>query len=107
MGRTLSHRLLIIKLWAQGKEYSEISLNACHSLSAIQNYVDKFKRTITLSKEGYDVNRISFLLRLSSSLIEQYIELYNKLDFISHREQELNNFLKKNLMITNYQEAQL
>lgn len=107
MGRTLSHRLLIIKLWAQGKEYSEIALNACHSLSAIQNYVDKFKRTITLSKEGYDVNRISFLLRLSSSLIEQYIELYNKLNFIKHREQELNNFLKKSLMITNHQETQL
>jgi len=107
MGRTLSHRLLIIKLWAQGKEYSEIALNTCHSLIAIQNYVDKFKRTIALSKEGYDVNRIAFLLRLSSSLVEQYIELYNKLDLVQHREQELSNFLKKNLITVADQEDQL
>lgn len=104
VGRTLSHRLLIIKLWAKGKEYSEISKNTCHSLSAIQNYVDKFKRTIVIYKEGYDTNRISFLLRLSTSLVEQYIDLYKKLDFVEHRERELNSFFKKNL-ISNNQEA--
>jgi hypothetical protein len=104
VGRTLSHRLLIIKLWAQGKEYSEISLNACHSLSAVQNYVDKFKRTIALSKESYDINRISFLLRISTSLVEQYVNLYHKLDFAAHREKELSSFLKKSF-ISNNQEA--
>jgi len=106
VGRTLSHRLLIIKLWAKGKEYSEISKNTSHSLSAIQNYIDKFKRTISLSKEGYDTNRISFLLRLSTSLVEQYIELYHRLDFVEHREQELNSFFKKN-SIPNSQEPKL
>ncbi|MFQ6084516.1 MAG: DUF1670 domain-containing protein [Candidatus Aminicenantia bacterium] len=106
VGRTLSHRLLIIKLWAQGKEYSEIAKNTCHSLPAIQNYVDKFKRTITLSKEGYDVNRIAFLLRLSGSLVEQYIDIYNKLDFVQHREQELNSFFKKK-SITSDQEDKI
>lgn len=104
VGRTLSHRLLIIKLWAQGKEYSEISLNACHSLSAVQNYVDKFKRTVALVKEGYDINRISFLLRISTSLVEQYVNLYHRLDFAAHREEELNGFLKKRLT-SNNQEA--
>ncbi len=95
MGRTLSHRLLIIKLWAQGKEYSAIAKTACHSLNAIQNYVDKFKRTISLSKEGYDVNRIAFILRISSSLVEQYLEIYKQVDLVPHRGQELNNLLKK------------
>lgn len=96
IGRTLSHRLLVIKLWAKGKEYSEIRRETNHSLGAIQNYVDKFKRTISLSKEGYDVNRISFLLKLSSSLVEQYITVYKQLDFIEHREQELKDLFKKN-----------
>jgi hypothetical protein len=104
MGRTLTHRLQIIKLWAQGKEYSQIAKSACHSLAAVQNYVDKFKRTIVLSKEGYDINRIAFLLRISSSLVEQYVDLYNRLDFIEHREQELNDFLKKNNLSTDNQE---
>ena len=75
MGRTLSHRMLIVTLWAKGKEYTEISQHPCHSVKAIQNYVDKFKRTIALSKEGYDVHQIAFLLRLSPSLVAQYIEL--------------------------------
>ena len=67
IGRTLSHRLSIIKLWAQGKEYSEISRQAYHSLKAVQNYVDKFKRSVLLSREGYDTKHISFLLRLSQT----------------------------------------
>jgi hypothetical protein len=107
MGRTLSHRLLIIKLWAQGKEYSDIAKSACHSLNAIQNYVDKFKRTIALSKEGYDVNRIAFILRISASLVEQYLEIYQQVDLVSHRRQELNSLLKKNSNTPINQEGQL
>ncbi len=100
IGRTISHRLLIIKHWAQGKEYSEIKRETCHSLNAIQNYVDKFKRTISLSKESYDVNQISFLLRLSPSLVEQYITLYKQLELIEHREQELDDLFKKKCSTT-------
>jgi len=100
IGRTLSHKLLIIRLWAKGKEYSEIAKASCHSLNAIQNYIDKFKRTISLSKENYDVSQIAFLLKLSVPLVQQYIELYNQIDFIEHRENELDSFFKKNLLMT-------
>lgn len=96
IGRTLSHRLSIIKLWAQGKEYSEISRQAYHSLKAVQNYVDKFKRTVLLSREGYDSKHISFLLRLSTPLVEQYLELSRTLAFVDHRKKELTTFSKKN-----------
>jgi uncharacterized protein YerC len=106
MGRTLSHRLLVIKLWAQGKEYTEIKRETCHSINAIQNYIDKFKRTIALAKQGYDVNRISFLLKISTSLVEQYNNLYKELEFIDHREQELNTLLKKNILKTDNAQPQ-
>lgn len=95
IGRTLSHRVLIIKQWAKGKEYSEISRDTCHSVKAVQNYVDKFKRAIALYHEGYNGAKISFLLRISTELIDQYIDLYHHLDFIAHRGEELENFLKK------------
>jgi len=95
IGRTLSHRVLIIKQWAKGKEYSEISRDTCHSVKAVQNYVDKFKRTIALYHEGYNATKISFLLRISPVLIGQYIDLYKQVDFIAHRRQELEDFLKK------------
>jgi hypothetical protein len=107
MGRTLSHRLLIIKQWAKGNEYSDIAKNTNHSLKAVQNYVDKFKRTVTLFKAGYDINRIAFLLRFSATLVEQYIDIYNKLNFIQHRKEQLNNYFKKNSIMTTNQEGQL
>jgi hypothetical protein len=84
-----------VKLWAQGKEYSEISRETRHSFNAIQNYVDKFKRAVVLSREGYDTNHISFLLRMSTSLVEKYLELSRTLDFVAHRKKELT-FSKKN-----------
>jgi hypothetical protein len=102
IGRTLSHRVLIIKHWARGKQYSEISRDTCHSLKAVQNYVDKFKRTIALCHAGYNVTKISFLLRLSAALIEEYIDLYHQLDWIDHRRQELENFLKKSVSADNH-----
>ncbi len=105
MGRTLSHKLLIIKQWAKGCEYSEISRNTNHSVQAVQNYVDKFKRTITLAKEGYDVNRIAFILRLSTSLIIEYVEIHKKLDFIDHRKDELNGYFKKSIKESGNQEG--
>ena len=95
IGRTLSHRLLIVKLWAQGREYSEISRETRHSLNAVQNYIDKFKRTVVLSREGYDTGHISFLLRMSAALVEKYLELSRTLDFVTHRKRELV-FSKKN-----------
>ncbi len=97
IGRTLSHRVLIIKHWAKGKEYSEISRDTSHSLKAVQNYVDKFKRTIALYHAGYNVTKVSFILRLSPALIEEYIDFYQQLDFIDHRREELQNFLKKSV----------
>ena len=97
IGRTLSHRVLIIKQWAKGKEYSEISRSTSHSLKAVHNYVDKFKRTIALCNAGYNVTKISFLLRLSAALVEEYIDIYQQLKFVDHREQELKSFLKKSL----------
>ena len=95
IGRTLSHRVLVIKQWAKGKQYSEIARDTAHSLKAVQNYIDKFKRTIALSDAGYNVTKICFLLRLSVQLVEQYIDLYQQLDFVAHRQQELKDFLKK------------
>lgn len=44
MGRTLSHRRLIVDAWLQGQEYSEIARRTHHSVSSVRNYVQKFQR---------------------------------------------------------------
>jgi hypothetical protein len=95
MGRSISHREIIIRAWLGGKEYGEIAGDTHHSVSAVQNYVSKFKRVIALAQEGYDVHTIAFLVKLSPGLVEAYHELYTTATTVPHRRRELETFLKK------------
>lgn len=97
MGRTLSHRSLIVRHWCMGDEYSEIARKTNHSVNAISNYVRKFKQTVVLMKEGYEVNTIAFLTKISKKLTEEYIDIYAHSDIVAARKQELEDLLKKNM----------
>lgn len=94
MGRSITHRSVIVQQWLQGKEYSEIARDTHHSVIAVQNYVTKFKRAVALMEEGYDVHTIAFLVKLSASLLEQYHRLYKTTKTVAHRREELKGFLK-------------
>ena len=96
MGRTLSHRSLIVTHWLHGKEYSDIARTTFHSIAAVQNYIDKFKRVIALSNENYDVHTIAFLVKISAPLVEEYFKIYKNSKGLTHRQKELHSFLKKN-----------
>jgi len=95
MGRSLSHRKEIIRLWLLGDEYQLIAQKTFHSTGAVRNYVEKFKRVIVLTLQNYDMHTISFLVKLSSTLVKQFQELYETLDIVKHRHDEINNLLKK------------
>ena len=97
MGRTLSHRADIVRHWLLGKEYSQIGRDTFHSAAAVHNYIDKFKRVVSLSLAGCEPFTIAFLVRLSSNLVKQYLELYQTLDIVAHRKEELDGMSKKNL----------
>jgi predicted transcriptional regulator len=106
MGRAISHRCVIVKEWLRGREYTEISRNTHHSVPAIKNYISKFKRVVSLAKEGFDTHTIAFLVKLSASVVEEYYKLYSTLDIIPHRMEELNSFLKKSQSHQNHQSRQ-
>lgn len=95
MGRSISHCSLIVEHWLLGKEYSDIAFTTHHSVPAVQNYVSKFKRVVALSKEGYDLHTISFLTKVSASLVQSYLQLYQAVKVVPHRQKELESFLKK------------
>ena len=95
MGRTLSHRSLIVKEWVKGSEYTDIARKTNHSVKAINNYVQKFKQTVALMKDGYDVNTIAFLTKISKRLAEEYIDIKAHCDIVPSRLEELENLLKK------------
>jgi len=96
MGRSISHRSIIVKEWLKGREYTEISRNTHHSVAAVKNYIEKFKRVIALAEEGFDTHTIAFLVKISAVLVKQYYHLYHSLEAVPHRKAELEHFLKKN-----------
>jgi len=95
MGRTLSHRSLIIKEWVEGYEYTEIAHKTNHSVKAISNYVHKFKQVVALMADGYDVHTIAFLTKISKRLAEEYINIKAHSIIVPSRMHELENLLKK------------
>lgn len=97
MGKSITHRTLIIKEWLLGKEYSEIARKTNHSIEAVANYVDKFKRVVCLAKDNHEINTIAFLVKLSPSLTGQYYQLYLDIESVPHRKEELDDLVKKNL----------
>ena len=95
MGRTLSHRVPIVKKWLQGKEYTEVGRSTCHSVSAVRNYVDKFKRVIALYKDGFEINNIAFIAKVSSTVIIEYLKIFKEAEMAEHRKNEIESFQKK------------
>jgi hypothetical protein len=96
MGRTLSHRRLIVELWLGGKEYSQVARDSHHSVASVQNYVEKFKRVALLAQQELDLDTLAFLARLSKPLAQNYLELLKlKKTAARHRLEELQAGHKK------------
>jgi hypothetical protein len=96
MGRAITHRRLIITLWLQGFEYSEIARKVCHSVDSVANYVDKFKRCAALFASGFDVPTVALMVKLSTPLTRELQRIHSELQGVPHRLRELEEFLKKN-----------
>ena len=96
MGRTISHRFLIVKEWVKGSEYTEIARKTNHSVKSVNNYVNKFKQVVALMKEGYDVHTIALVTKISKRLAEEYIDIYAHSTIVPSRKHELDTLLKKN-----------
>jgi len=100
MGRSVSHREMIVKHWLLGMEFSEIAIKTNHSIEAIANYVEKFKRVVCLAKDNHEISTIAFLVKISVGLAQQYYDLYQTLDIVHCREKELEDVIKKTISQT-------
>lgn len=100
MGRAITHRELIVKQWLEGKEYSQIARSCSHSIDAIANYVDKFRRVVCLAKDNHEIKTIAFLVKISADLAQQYYNLYLNAQIVAHRRSELDELLKKTILQT-------
>ena len=98
MGRSISHREMIVKHWLLGMEFSQIVHQTNHSIEAIANYVEKFKRVVCLAKDNHEITTIAFLVKISGSLARQYYDLYQTLEIVPNRKKELDELIKKTIV---------
>jgi len=95
MGRAVTHREQIVRMWLKGEEYTEIARGSHHSVESVRNYVEKFKRSVVLFTEGYDVHTVGFLVRISPTLAGEFLRVYQESDMVEHRREELEGGAKK------------
>jgi hypothetical protein len=79
MGRGLTHRAQVVEAYLNHKSYSEIERQYQHSLESIDNYIQTFLRVVFLKGKGHSDKEIAFLLKSSTCLVRQHLELYHKL----------------------------
>jgi Protein of unknown function (DUF1670) len=91
IGRTVTHKAILIKNWLKGDELSDLNRKYNHSFSAIESYINTFKRVVFLDHEGYTIDRIAYVQKISASLVTTYLTLWkeHKNKAIPHRVKEI------------------
>lgn len=76
IGPTLSHKGLAIRHWLEGKEPVAVARAINHSLTAVERYLEDFKRVALLAMKGLDEVAIGRAANLSPSLVKTYQAMY-------------------------------
>lgn len=86
IGRALTHRVKAVELYIQRRLLTQIAQEMRHSLNSIKSYINKFARVASLTREGYSVSEIAFLVQISPSLVKKYQQLYQKFNTAEYSE---------------------
>jgi len=78
IGPTLSHKGLAIRHWLQGKEPVAVARAINHSLSAVERYLEDFKRVSLLVIKGLDETAIARAANMSPALVKTYQAMYQE-----------------------------
>ncbi len=79
IGRTLSHKSMIIDLYLSGNVYQDIMRRSRHSAHSIKRYLGSFGRMLLLINGGVtDLKELSHLLSQSDNLTREYLKIFEK-----------------------------
>jgi hypothetical protein len=78
IGPTLSHKGLAIRHWLEGKEPVAIARAINHSLTAVERYLEDFKRVSLLVMKSLDEVAIARAANLSPALVKTYQAMYQE-----------------------------
>lgn len=77
LGRALTHKVEIIRLFEQGHLEPDICrmLSPAHNLSSVERYVQKYKNILKLLRRKFSPLEISGILSMSKMLVVAYVEI--------------------------------
>lgn len=93
IGPGVSHRGVAVRLWLEGKDPVEICREINHSIGAVENYLEKFKRIAYLRGKAFDDYQTALTVGISVALVKTYVELYHEYrnqSFFASRMEEIN-----------------
>ncbi|HET8580595.1 MAG TPA: DUF1670 domain-containing protein [Nitrospiraceae bacterium] len=76
IGPTLSHKAQAVRHWLNGKEPVAITRAINHSLTAVERYLEDFKRVALMTIKGLDPVAIARAGNMSPALVETYQAMY-------------------------------
>lgn len=77
IGRALTHKRIIVRLFKQGYQTPEIARKTNHTEEACDRYIKAYKKVVKLSKK-MGVEEIAQTLEMSVSLVKEYVKLMNE-----------------------------
>ncbi len=80
IGRGVSHKVQTIQLTLQRQLPSQIARQLHHSLAAVERYLTDFAAIAQLLADGWPLETISFVRRVSLGLVREYEALYQQAD---------------------------
>ncbi|NRA13460.1 MAG: DUF1670 domain-containing protein [Crocinitomicaceae bacterium] len=93
IGPGLTHRELIARKWMEGHEETAICNLTKHSMKAVENYLQTFKRVVFLRREkNFSDHEIAMVTGSSTRLIRKHLEIFEELKnhgIAEHRMEEI------------------
>ncbi|MHA2054787.1 MAG: DUF1670 domain-containing protein [Candidatus Hodarchaeales archaeon] len=86
IGRGTTHRVEAVKRFILGKPVTLICREIFHSPTSVERYITTFSRVIFLLKRGFSPEDISFAIKVSLRLVEDYIRLINELNTDAYKD---------------------
>jgi len=78
IGPGISHRAIAIRLWLEGKEPIAVAQHINHSMKAVDNYLQKFKRVAFLKRKKFNDFEIALTVGISVSASKTFCYLYEE-----------------------------
>lgn len=78
IGPGVTHRALAIRLWLEGVEPVAIARRIKHSIGAVENYLEKFKRVSYLRRRNFDDYQIALTVGISVRAAKTFVSIHNQ-----------------------------